>query len=134
MDDGQQAALDPVRPRRRSGGRWVLVGLLAVLSICAGICGISQLLTNGADRGAKDAWAGRGQPVPASSLPASPKPAWPDAALSGSVMDAKIRYDLEQQVLSSADPDHADRLRRAPHAHRGAVGGRASQPLLSDDG
>ncbi|MFC4105163.1 hypothetical protein [Micromonospora zhanjiangensis] len=70
-----------------------------VLLVCGGLCGVGQLITNVVNQ---DDWEGLGQPVPASSLPASPKPTWLRPNIFGSGADEQIRYDLEQQVLSSA--------------------------------
>lgn len=88
----------PRQPRSKLRIVFTLVGVFAV---CAGLCGIGQLITNLVN---KDEWEGLGQPVPATTLTATPTPTWKPPNMFGPNPQpaAQIRHDLEGWVLQSA--------------------------------
>jgi hypothetical protein len=95
---GVAAAGQPGAARR--GKRRILIGVLVVVLVCAGLCGIGQLITNFINQ---DDWEGLGEPVPAPTISATPAPSW---SRPNEFVDPKpvlgIRYQLESWVLASA--------------------------------
>ncbi|WP_433389820.1 hypothetical protein [Micromonospora sp. KLBMP9576] len=73
---------------------------MVVVVLCAGVCGVGQLITNVLNQ---DDWEGLGEPVPANTLAASPTPSWePDNEFVNPQPVLEIRHQLESWVLASA--------------------------------
>lgn len=87
-------------PRRPRGKRAILIAALVVVVLCAGLCGVGQLITNLLNQ---DDWEGLGQPVSSSTLPATPTPSWkaPNEFVNPQPV-LQIRHQLEVWVLASA--------------------------------
>ena len=100
---GAPFAAPPQQPPAPKGKRTVLLGVLVVVLVCAGLCGVGQLITNIIN---KDEWENLGEPVsaPAASLPATPEPTWqpPNEFTRAHRPVLKIRHQLESWVLRSA--------------------------------
>ncbi|MEJ3749787.1 hypothetical protein WEI85_41835 [Actinomycetes bacterium KLBMP 9797] len=87
-------------PRRPRGKRRILIVALIVVALCAGLCGVGQLITNVLNQ---DDWEGLGEPVPAATLPATPTPSWkPPNEFVNPQPVLRIRHQLEVWVLASA--------------------------------
>ena len=86
-------------PAPRRGKRGLVIGAIVVVVICAGLCGIGQLITNIINQ---DDWDNLGEPVPASAQAASPVPSWSRPNLLSAAPVAQIRHQLETWVLASA--------------------------------
>jgi hypothetical protein len=100
MDDDSPLPGTPQAPRRPRGKRAILIGALVVVVLCAGLCGVGQLITNVLNQ---DDWEGLGQPVSSSTLPATPTPSWkaPNEFVNPQPV-LQIRHQLEVWVLASA--------------------------------
>ncbi|WP_344407269.1 hypothetical protein [Dactylosporangium fulvum] len=79
----------------------MLIGLLVVVVVCAGLCGIGQLITNIVN---KDEWKDLGKPVTRPAAQPTPTPTWPrpNPFLPNAKADPQIRHQLESWVLTSA--------------------------------
>jgi hypothetical protein len=91
----------PAQPPAKRGKRKILIGVVVVIAVCAGLCGIGQLITNVVNQ---DDWKDLGEPVTRPAARPTPTPTWarPNPLAADAKADPQIRHQLEAWVLISA--------------------------------